>query len=226
LSTNALKSFAKSSVGKKYLMGITGLVWAGFVFVHMAGNLLILVGADAFNSYGHAIITGPLLYPAEAILILSLIVHVGLAIRLTIENRRARGAHRYAIKASGGKAVSLASQTMAVQGSLLLFFIVSHIATFKYGTYYETTVNGVVMRDLHRLVVECFKQPGFLVFYVVALLILGFHLKHGVNSIFQSFGLREDKYAGLFKKIGLIYGIVVAGGFIIQPIYVYFIVGS
>lgn len=220
------RSFLLSSIGKKYLMGLSGVVWAGFVAGHMAGNSLMFISADLYNAYGHAITSGMAIYAIEALLILALFTHVAMAILLTIENRKARGNQRYAMNPNGAKGSTLASRTMAIQGSLVLVFIILHIATFKFGTYYETTVNGVVMRDLHRLLVEVFHEPGYVVWYLVALVILGFHLSHGVGSIFQSFGVREDKWAKVIKGVSLGYAIVVAGGFLAQPIYVYLLAGS
>jgi succinate dehydrogenase / fumarate reductase, cytochrome b subunit len=216
------RPFFLSTIGKKYLMAATGLVWAGFVLSHMAGNMLILISPSLYNAYGHAIVSNkPLLFVAETGLILSIIVHVTTAIMLTIENRRARP-QRYAISPNGEKGASLASKTMAIQGSLILAFIVLHITTFKYGTIYQTTVDGVVMRDLHRLVVEVFHQPGYVAWYGLCLLLLGFHLSHGVGSIFQSLGLRSDRAAKNIKKMSLAYGAIVATGFLSQPIYVFF----
>lgn len=222
----ASRPFIFTTIGKKYLMAFTGLIWAGFVLTHMAGNLLILVSADAYNKYGHGIITSGILIPAEIVLVLAFITHVALAINLTIENRKSGGGNRYAVTAKGTKKATLASRTMAVQGSLILVFVILHIATFKYGTYYETTVNGVVMRDLHRLIVEVFHQPGYLAWYIVCLILLGFHLSHGVGSIFQSLGLRNDKYGPLISKASCAYGLIVALGFLSQPIYVYFLAGQ
>lgn len=215
-----MSGFLGSTIGKKYLMGITGLVWAGFVLAHMAGNLLIFVSHDAYNAYGHALTSGNFIYIAEAVLILALLVHVSMAVSLTLANRRAKGS-RYAVAASGKKKVSLASRTMAVQGSLVLAFIILHIVTFKYGTYYETTVNGVVMRDLARLIIETFQSPGYVVWYVVCLVLLGFHLSHGVGSTFQSLGLMEGTYRNLWKKLSYGYAVVVAAGFLSQPIYLF-----
>jgi len=219
------RPFLLTTIGKKYLMGLSGLVWAGFVLTHMAGNLLIFAGADAYNKYGHAMINNPILIPAEIVLVLSLVVHVTLAIMLTRENRRARGGQDYAVMTKGPKAATIASRTMAVQGSIILFFIINHLIMFKYGTYYETTVDGVKMRDLSRLISEVFHQPGFVVWYVVALILLGFHLSHGVGSIFQSFGMKNEHYAGLIKKLSYTYAIAVAVGFLSQPLYVYFFAG-
>ncbi|MFN7729756.1 MAG: succinate dehydrogenase cytochrome b subunit [Bdellovibrio sp.] len=213
------KPFFLTTIGKKYLMGLTGLVWSGFVMGHMLGNMLMFYSADAYNKYGHALTSGALIYFVETVLVLSLLVHVICAISLTIENRAARGNQRYAMTPNGSKGASLASKTMAVQGSVVLAFVILHIATFKYGTYYETTVDGVVMRDLHRLLIEVFQQPGYVIWYLVALVCLGFHLSHGVGSLFQSFGLKNSNNEKLIQKLGLIYGLVVAVGFLAQPIY-------
>lgn len=214
--------FLKSTVGRKYIMGLTGLVWMGFVFTHMAGNMLLLFSADSYNAYGHAIVSNKLLlYSAEVVLLLALIVHVTTAISLTIDNRAAKKT-RYAVQPSGSKSTSVASRTMGLQGSLILFFIINHLITFKYGVVYETTVNGVQMRDLSRMLFEVFAQPGYVVWYVICLIILMFHLSHGVHSIFQSFGFLERKMQAGLKTFAWIYALVVAGGFLSQPLYVFF----
>jgi succinate dehydrogenase / fumarate reductase cytochrome b subunit len=153
-------------------------------------------------------------------LVLALITHVYCAISITRQNRSAR-LNKYAVAAAGEKKVSKASRTMAVQGSLILVFIILHIATFKYGTYYETTVGGETIRDLHRLIVEVFHQPGYIFWYVICLVLLGFHLSHGVKSSFQSLGLMNGSYRQLFEKVSIAYAVIVAAGFIAQPIYVY-----
>ncbi|MCE3010695.1 MAG: succinate dehydrogenase cytochrome b subunit [Proteobacteria bacterium] len=224
MAVASARSFLLTSIGKKYLMGLTGLIWAGFVFAHMAGNMLIFVGADAYNKYGHFLTSGYFIYVAEAVLVLSLLVHVGCAISLTIENRAARPT-RYAVTPNGSKGVTLASMTMAFHGSIILVFIITHLITFKFGTYYETTVDGVVMRDLHRLMIEVFQNPTYVFWYVISLVLLGFHLSHGVGSIFQSLGLRNDRTAPTIQKASCLYGVVVAAGFLSQPIYVFFFAG-
>lgn len=216
-----MTGFLGSTVGKKYLMGISGLIWAGFVLAHMAGNLLMFVSADAYNSYGHALTSGKIIFVAEAVLILALITHVYCAIVITIQNRASRQ-NKYAVAAAGEKKVSKASRTMAVQGSLILVFIILHIATFKYGTHYDTTVDGVVIRDLFKLIVEVFHQPGYIFWYVICLVLLGFHLSHGIKSSFQSLGLMNSVDRSIFEKISIAYAVIVAVGFISQPIYVYF----
>jgi len=216
-------NFVRSTVGKKYLMGLTGLIWAGFVLTHMAGNMLILVDANAYNAYGHGIVSNKaLLYGAETVLLLALIVHVSCALSLTLQNRASRG-RSYRIGPNGSKSPSFASNWMLIQGSVILVFIILHLITFKYGNYYETTVNGVVMRDLSRLIVEVFHQPGYVIGYLVALVLLGFHLTHGIRSLFQSFGLLHPGYQQTIRVAGVAYAVIVACGFISQPLYVFLI---
>lgn len=214
-------SLVRSSIGRKMLMGICGLVWTGFVFGHMAGNMLILVSAEAYNKYGHAIVSNKiLLYGAESLLLAAIIGHAVLGIWLTIENKKA-APEKYAVKASPQKRATLASQTMAIQGSIILCFIIYHLITFKYGNYYDVTYDGVVMRDLSRLLFEVFQQPAYVFGYTLCLILLGFHLSHGFGSVFQTLGLNHPKYNKLVKVGGIVYAIVVAGGFISQPLYVF-----
>jgi succinate dehydrogenase / fumarate reductase cytochrome b subunit len=204
-------------------MGLTGLVWLGFVLAHMAGNMLIFVSADLYNAYGHALISNkPLIYIAESVLVLSIIIHIYTAITLTIQNRKSRQS-RYALVPNGEKGPAKASQTMAIQGSMILAFIILHLITFKYGTVYTTIVGGTEMRDLHRLVIEVFNQPAYVAWYAVCLVLLMFHLSHGAHSIFQSFGILERKMQASLKKYAWIYAAVVAGGFLSQPLYVFLI---
>jgi succinate dehydrogenase / fumarate reductase cytochrome b subunit len=221
VSLSSPRGFLTSTIGKKYFMGLAGIIWAGFVFAHMAGNLLLFVGPDTYNAYGHALTSGNIIYVAETVLVLALILHVYLAISLTLQNRRARSAGGYAVTAKGEKKARFGSKTMGIQGSIILFFIINHLIMFKYGVHYDTTVNGVVMRDLFRLMVEVFQQPGFVIWYVIAVLLLGVHLSHGVGSVFQSFGWMNGRYQPLLRKLSVAYAVVVAAGFISQPVYIY-----
>lgn len=213
------RPFILTSVGKKYIMALSGMVWAGFVFAHMAGNLLIFVGPDAYNKYGHALTSGYFIYAAETVLVLSLFTHIFCAVSLTRENRAARGGQRYAISPNGTKGTTLASRTMAIQGSIILVFLINHLITFKFGHIYIDQNSN--MRDLYRLLIENFRKPEYVAWYVLSLTLLAGHLSHGIGSIFQSLGLRSDKYAGAFKKIGWVYAAVVVIGFLSQPIYIF-----
>ena len=214
-------AFYKSSVGTKFIMAITGLVWAGFVFGHMAGNMLMFVSADAYNLYGHAITSGYLIYVIEIVLIAALMVHVISALSLVIRNGSARK-EGYYVQSRGSKSASWASRTMAVQGSMILAFVIYHIATFKFGPVYWTEIEGQKVRDLYRLVTEVFAQPGYVMWYILCLVLLGFHLSHGIGSLIQSTGLLNDRTQKWSQSISRIYGIVVAAGFLSQPIVMFF----
>lgn len=189
---------------------------------HMIGNLLILVGPDAYNKYSHAIISNPLLYLAEGGLVLTLLVHVVTGIKLTLHNRWARP-QKNAMATNGVKAARPASKWMAFHGSLILVFVILHLITFKYGPHYTTTVDGVEMRDLHKLIIEVFQSPGYVAWYVVALIMVGLHLSHGFYSSFASLGAFHPRYAPALNKFGYLYAVVVALGFIVQPLYVFFV---
>jgi succinate dehydrogenase / fumarate reductase cytochrome b subunit len=204
----------------KYMMGFSGLVWTGFVLVHMLGNFLLFAGSDAYNSYSHFLTSGKLVYFIEALLIFSLLSHVIMGIRLTIKNKKSRP-QVYAVAVQGEKKTSWAAKTMVIHGPILLLFIIYHLITFKYGPNYITNVNGIEMRDIYKLVVEVFSEPVYVIGYLICLVLLGFHLSHGVSSVFQSFGLNNRVIESKAKIIGLSYAVIVLLGFISQPIYVY-----
>jgi succinate dehydrogenase / fumarate reductase cytochrome b subunit len=204
----------------KYMMGLSGLIWTGFVLVHMLGNFLLFMGADAYNTYSHFLTNGKIVYVIEALLIFALASHVLMGIRLTLKNKSSRP-QAYAVSAEGEKNASWASKTMVIHGPILLLFIIYHLITFKFGPVYMTTVNGVEMRDIYKLVVEIFTEPIYVVGYLVCLILLGLHLSHGVASVFQSFGLNHRAYEERIKFVGMSYAIIVLLGFISQPVYVY-----
>lgn len=222
VSASLTGNFLCSAVGRKQLMALTGLVWSGFVLTHMAANLLIIFSPDAFNKYGHALAGSALIYATEALLIVTIALHIFNGIWLTIENKKARNT-RYAMPTNGEKAARFQSKYMVYHGLLIAAFLIIHIQSFKFGAYYETKIDGVVMRDLHRLVVEKFHDPTYVAGYLVALVLVGLHLSHGFYSSFSSLGVFHPRYSPLLSKIGYVYATVVALGFMSQPLYVFFI---
>ncbi len=205
-------------------MAITGLAWCGFVLGHMLGNLLYLVGPDAFNAYGHGITSNkPIYYTIEAGLLLTFVGHVVFAILVVLENRKARPVG-YAVSPQRGEktAASFASRTMKYSGFLVLVFLVLHLITFKYGPYYAYSLEGKEIRDLHQLMTEVFAQSGYVLWYVVCLLMLAFHLTHALWSSLQTLGLiPPGKEPGL-RKLSVAFGWFVAIGFVVNPLYIYF----
>jgi len=215
------KSFLTSSVGQKFLVAITGLGLSGFVLTHMLGNLLLFVGPDAYNLYGHKLTSTPLIYIAEAGLIVLFLTHLGLTLKLQLANRASRPIAPSELPSSCVKRASFASRTMALSGLMILAFAILHLVTFKYGTYYETTVDGVVMRDLYRLVAEEFQKEWYTGFYLICMVILFTHLSHGFTAAFQSLGLGSSRNHWL-KRAGWAFALIVGGGFFSQPLYMYF----
>jgi succinate dehydrogenase / fumarate reductase, cytochrome b subunit len=223
MSASALVSYVNTTVGRKFIMALSGLGLAGFVMGHMAGNMLIFAGAEAYNTYGHTLTHSPI-YPVIAVgLLACIVVHAFMGFLLQRQNMEARGGQGYAMPAEfAGKGTPVSSKTMIFSGTILFVFIWTHLMNFKWGTHYTITHSGVEMRDLHRLIIEKFQNLYYVVGYTVALIALAFHLKHGVNSLFQSLGFNHPRYTPLIKNIGILYAIVVAAGFISQPLYVYF----
>jgi len=214
-------SFFESAIGRKKVVGFTGLGLSLFAFTHMLGNLLIFVGPEAYNKYGHALTSNKLIYAAEAGLVLIFLLHFALALFLTFKNHQARP-EKYAVTAKGLKKTNFASKTMWHQGIILLVFIVLHLITFKYGTVYMTEYDGESIRDLYRLIVEVFQSPIKVGLYVFSLLVLGYHLSHGVSSAFRSLGLSHPKYLAKIEKGACAFAALVSLGFISQPIYIFF----
>jgi succinate dehydrogenase / fumarate reductase, cytochrome b subunit len=209
----------KSSIGMKFIMGVTGIIWSLFLLTHMAANLIVLFSPKAYNLYSYNLANNPLLYLAEAGLVIFLMAHIVNGVALTFINNEARP-QGYAVTAKN-KGATWYSKTMIYQGVLIAVFLVLHLITFKYGTYYETTIDGVKMRDLHRLVIEVFQKPGYVFWYFLCLIVLCFHMSHGVASSFQSLGLNHARFAEPLKKIGFAYAWMIAIGFLALPFYVF-----
>jgi succinate dehydrogenase / fumarate reductase cytochrome b subunit len=119
---------------------------------------------------------------------------------------------------------TIASSTMIVSGLFLLVFVPLHVRTFKYGAHYVTAADARV-RDLYRLVIEIFRSPGYVVFYVIGMIILGFHLWHGIASGFQTIGADAPRITPPIRRFGWAMAIVIAGGFLTIPLWVYFFGG-
>jgi len=152
------------------------------------------------------------LYVIEAGLLLVFLVHIGLAVKLTIENKKARGS-KYQMKVRTGRGTTIMSATMPYTGIILLVFLVLHLMNLKFGSYYMTTVDGVEMRDIYRTTMEYFQSPVSTGWYVVAMICAALHTAHGFSSAFQSLGLNHPRYFGKIKVIGYLYALLVAGGF-------------
>jgi succinate dehydrogenase / fumarate reductase cytochrome b subunit len=217
-----------STIGKKLLLGITGLSWAGFAIGHLVGNLqLLYTDPTPFNKYAHFLTSlGGLLYFIEAVLVASLLIHFFYAIKVTLENHKARP-DRYEMhrKAKGVSKRGWATASMIYTGILLFIFLIIHISNFKYGTYYTVMVNGQEIRDLYRTVYEYYSDPLNVFYYVAMMILLGIHLSHGIWSAFQSLGFNGKRFTPFIYSVGTVLAVFLAIGFVFIPVYVYYMGG-
>ena len=220
MSPNLLRAFS-SSVGTKLLIGVTGLMLVAYMVLHVVGNVLILFGRDIFNEYSHRLISNPLIVPIEIGLLAVFVVHIYKTVRMWRHNRAARPV-RYQKKELAGHTSrkSLASSTMIASGLLLLAFVVVHVKQFKFGTFYLASGSETV-RDLYRTEIEVFRNPLWVAFYVIATVLVGLHMRHGVSSAFQSLGLDHPRYTRRIVAIGIALAILVGGGLAFIPIWAY-----
>jgi succinate dehydrogenase / fumarate reductase cytochrome b subunit len=210
-----------SSVGTKLLIGLTGLALFVYLILHLAGNLLILAGQDPFNEYSHKLISNPLVIPVEIGLLLIFLLHVYKTVTMWVRNRRARPIG-YAKKEWAGykSRKSVASSTMIYTGLITFLFVVIHLKQFKFGAWYE--IGNPPIRDLYRTEVEIFSTPVWVVIYVICVLLVGLHLRHGIASAFQSMGADHPVYTKRLVVWGSIAAIVIGCGFAVIPLWVYF----
>jgi succinate dehydrogenase / fumarate reductase cytochrome b subunit len=212
-----------TTVATKLLIGVTGLALVGFLAFHLFGNLLLFFGPETYNEHAHALISNPLIVPAELGLVAIFLLHAIKAILNFVSNRAARPV-RYEHKqwAGGPSRKSWGSTTMVVSGIVLLLFVPFHLVTFKYGPYYDSGVAGV--RDLYRLLIQVFQKPGYVVFYSLSMIIVLLHLRHGVASSLQSLGLIPAAWTRLFLAASLAVALAIGLGFLLIPIYIYFFI--
>lgn len=200
---------ATSSLGRKYLVAITGALLVAFVIIHMLGNLQIFLGADALNRYAHLLQSNALvLWSFRAGLLAVAVIHVACALSLAIENKRARPAE-YAAKTK--IQASWSSLTMVASGLVVLAFVVFHLAhfTIKAGPFADygllkTQISGAgpLVPDVFAMVVQGFSNPWIAGFYILSMGLLCMHLSHGIGSIFQTLGLRGPKTAPYIEWVG------------------------
>ena len=191
-------------------MALTGLGFCVFLFGHLAGNLSIYGGKDAFNSYAdHLHALGPLLTVAEIGLLLFAAVHVLSGTLLFLGNLRARP-QRYAMKKSAGGR-TIGSRTMPYTGFLVLLFVIFHLMNFHFVDKTNTTIFQIVK--------NAFSDPVYVGIYVAAMIVVGIHVSHGLWSAFQTLGANHPKYMPPIRALGICFSLVVGLGFGFLPIY-------
>lgn len=220
-----LRRVFSSTVGTKLLIGLTGLALFLYMILHLIGNALVFVGRETFNAYSHMLISNPLIIPVEVGLALIFVLHIYKTITNYFSNSAARPVG-YSKKEYAGHTSrkSLASSTMIYSGLVVLAFVVIHVLQMRFealgGTWYEAA-GGAPVRDLYRSEIELFQNPLWVVVYVVGVVLVGLHLRHGIASGFQSLGLDHPKYTRRLTTWGIVLAIIIGGGLAIIPIWAY-----
>jgi succinate dehydrogenase / fumarate reductase cytochrome b subunit len=213
---NALRTFWSSTIGKKIVMAVTGLIGVGFVVGHMLGNLQVFLGPAKFNAYAHFLQSlGELLWVLRAVLVAAVVLHVVAAVQLS---RRRLTARPVGYKHGSQHEVStFASRTIRWGGALLLFFIVFHILHFTtldvFRDYSRTDVYGNVVRG--------FSVWWVVLLYVLAMLALGLHLYHGIWSSFRTIGASKASVAPLRRPAAAALAFIVWLGFTVIPLAIF-----
>ena len=199
-----------SSVGKKMLMAVTGLGLIGFLAVHLLGNVMAFAGAEAFNGYAAKLHS---LQPYLSVFNIGLaslgLVHIVIGTILFFENLKARPTRYDVYKNPGGRTIG--SNTMPYTGALILIFVILHL--FKFTFVDKSTM------PIYQLMAATFANSLWVLFYVVAMVIVAVHISHGFWSLFQTFGINSPRYMPLIVKLGLVITLVFGIGFGVLPIY-------
>jgi succinate dehydrogenase / fumarate reductase cytochrome b subunit len=186
----APSTFLRSSIGRKVVMAVTGAILFGFVLGHLAGNLTVYLGPEALNGYAvflRQFLHGAGLWIARAVLLLAVILHIWSATSLTLSSRAARPV---GYREREWAESTYASRTMRWSGVIILVFVIYHLLHFTFGTVHPSFVEGDVY---HNFVVGFQSVPASL-FYILAMVLLGLHLRHGVWSMFQTLGVSHPRY--------------------------------
>ena len=217
-----------SSIGRKATMSLTGLFLVSFLLVHLSGNFLLFKGDEgaAFNLYSNFMSTAPIIRVLEIGLLAGFLIHMITALLLTNKNKAARPVG-YAVS-NNNKKVTWFSKNMGLSGSIVLVFLIIHLLNFYFPYHYATmryvNIEGEEYKDMFFLVATVFKQEWwYSVLYLLALVLLGFHLQHGFASAFQTLGIEHKKYTPIIEGLGNILSIILPLGFATMPLYFWLI---
>ncbi|WP_143960423.1 succinate dehydrogenase cytochrome b subunit [Litoribacter populi] len=215
-----------SSLGRKLIMALTGLFLVIFLIGHVTGNLLLFKddGGQAFNEYADFMTTNQFVQILSITTYLSVILHVIYSIVLTSMNKKARPIEYNQVNPP--KESSWSSRNMGILGTFILIFLVVHLQGFWYQMHWgdmpKVTYDSGTYKDLFKIVVFAFQQEWLVALYVISMILLGFHLFHGFESAFQTFGANHKKYTPAIQFVGRAFAIVVPALFASMPLYIYF----
>jgi len=219
LSPNPFRAFYQSSIGKKIIVAVTGLLLIVYVLGHLVGNLQIYLSPGRLNTYAqflHAL--GPLLWLIRIGLLAVFIVHIVATVQLTLENRRAKP-QKYAVP--GFQRSTTASRTMIISGLIVLCFVIYHLLHFTFeatNPEFHELRDSAGRHDVYRMVVLGFQQPLISIFYALGLFLLTLHLSHGFASVTQTLGINNRKLEGFISTGGQILAWLVFAGYVSIPL--------
>lgn len=209
-----------SSIGKKFIMAVTGLSLLLFLVIHLLNNLLLFLGPELFNeNVARLEAIKPLVRVIEVALAIVFILHIYNAIKLYFENKKAKP-EKYAVNANSDNS-TFYSRFMTVSGSIILIFLIVHL-----GTFWRSFNFGAHPADgshpFYAIIQDAFANPFISIFYIIAMIFLGLHLNHAFQSAFQTFGWQHKKYTPLVEKIGTAIALIMTIGFASIPVFFYF----
>lgn len=211
---NRIATFYNSSVGRKLLVGLTGFFLLSFLVVHLTINLFLFKadGGETFDTYAEFMANYPLVRPLEILLFAGFLLHMALTVWLWYLNRRVRPM-KYAVN-NASDTSTLTSRIMFITGAIVLAFLVIHVNTFfVQSRFVDPTI------PMFERVWEAFGDPWTVGFYLLALVFLGYHLKHGFQSAFQTYGLYVGKWKTPIDLIGIIFWLLIPLAFAAMPLY-------
>lgn len=222
----SFENYFRSSIGRKQIVALTGLILILFIIGHLAGNLFVYWGPEAFNHYAQKLAGfRPGLYIIEVGLLFVFFTHIYFTYLLVLENIRARGQFYNRFQSKSRR--SLSTRLMPFTGTILFIFVLIHLIDF---TFVDKTgplsmVNGESL-GLYGIVYNAFSNVWHSAFYIVAMCCLGFHLNHGVQSIVQTFGMNHPVFTPLVKGVGSAFALIMTVGYSFIPLYVMYLSGT
>ncbi|QJX47892.1 succinate dehydrogenase cytochrome b subunit [Hymenobacter taeanensis] len=225
------KTFS-SSIGRKFIMAVTGLFLCSFLVVHLLINLQMLRhdGGASFNFWAEFMGTNPVIRFMEIVLMLGLLAHIYQGLALAVKNKKARGGQAYVVNHSEQNS-QWASRNMALLGTLLLIFLIVHLMNFWIRSRFDAMGGLAEVRvpnldhpvgDLYSVAAASFKIPWYVILYALAQVALGYHLWHGFRSGFQTLGLNHRKYTPAIYATGYGFSVIVSALFALIPLVMFF----
>ena len=206
--------FFSSTLGKKWLMAVTGIILFGFVVGHMLGNLQIYLGQEQLDHYAELLQANkPFLWAFRSVLLFSVSVHIWAAVVIWLRNRSARPVKYKMFNPPG---LDYAARTMVWSGPIIALFVVYHVLDFTVGTANPDFIKGEVYHNI----IASFSNPVIASIYIAANLLLAFHLYHGLWSLFQTFGWDHPRFGWIRRAVAIFFSVLIGAGNISIPLAV------